>query len=60
MLNIFPLAAILRLSAQFSHLDGISSVFGMLLISSLLIILNTLLARGALRLGEKKLLSGEG
>lgn len=60
MLNIFPLAAILRLSAQFSHLDGISSVFGMLLISSLLIILNTLLARGALKLGEKKLLSGEG
>jgi ABC-2 type transport system permease protein len=60
MLNIFPLAAILRLSAQLSHLDVISGAFGILLTSSLLIILNTLLARGALKVGAKKLMDGEG
>jgi ABC-2 type transport system permease protein len=59
MLNIFPLAAILRLSTTISNLDVVSSVFGMLLLASLLIILNTLLARGALRLGERKLVQGE-
>lgn len=59
MLNIVPLAIILRLTSEVSNPDVISGMFGMLFVSALLVIMNTLLARGALKLGERRLLTGE-
>lgn len=51
MVNVVPLAIIQRLSSDNLASDAITNSLGMLLASSALILLNTLLARAALKLG---------